>query len=113
MGAKGGDFRHPTSAVMQLHLPMKYDIYYGIYRDIGGNMKTAKLFSNDRSQAVRLPKEFQFQGKDVLISKFENVVMLFPKDDPWAPLVGSLDRFSKDFMQSRKQPKQQKRESFE
>jgi len=75
-------------------------------------MKTAKLFTNGRSQAVRLPKEFQFQGKDVLISKFENVVMLFPKDDPWAPLINSLDLFSDDFMLSRKQPKQKQRESF-
>ena len=75
-------------------------------------MKTAKLFTNGRSQAVRLPKEFQFSGKDVLISKFENVVMLFPKEDPWAPLVNSLNQFSDDFMPERPQPKQKKRKSL-
>ncbi|OCC29865.1 Antidote-toxin recognition MazE [Leptospira interrogans serovar Canicola] len=32
-------------------------------------MQTAKLFINGRSQAVRLPKEFQFTGDDVLIQK--------------------------------------------
>ena len=32
-------------------------------------MQTAKLFVNGRSQAVRLPKEYQFQGDDVFIQK--------------------------------------------
>ena len=30
-------------------------------------MQTANLFQNGRNQAVRLPKEYQFEGKDVLI----------------------------------------------
>jgi len=29
----------------------------------------AKVFKNGSSQAVRLPKEFRFQGTEVLISK--------------------------------------------
>ncbi len=32
-------------------------------------METAKLFVNGRSQAVRLPKEYQFTGEDVYIQK--------------------------------------------
>jgi len=31
--------------------------------------KTAKLFTNGRSQAVRLPREFRFDGKEVYIRK--------------------------------------------
>ncbi|MGA8044381.1 MAG: AbrB family transcriptional regulator [Terracidiphilus sp.] len=31
--------------------------------------KTAKLFMNGRSQAVRLPKEFRFEGKEVTIRR--------------------------------------------
>ena len=31
--------------------------------------QTAKLFMNGRSQAVRLPKEFRFEGKEVLIRR--------------------------------------------
>jgi antitoxin VapB len=31
--------------------------------------KTAKLFKNGRSQAVRLPKEFRFEGKEVAIRR--------------------------------------------
>jgi antitoxin VapB len=33
--------------------------------------KTAKLFKNGRSQAVRLPKEFQFEGTEVAIRRDE------------------------------------------
>ena len=32
-------------------------------------METAKLFMNGRSQAVRLPKEFRFDGDEVYIKK--------------------------------------------
>jgi antitoxin VapB len=32
-------------------------------------VKTAKLFKNGRSQAVRLPKEFRFKGDDVAIRR--------------------------------------------
>lgn len=67
-------------------------------------MKTAKIFQNGRSQAVRLPKEFQFSGSDVFIKKFDNIVMLFSKTDPWATLINSLDQFSDDFMEERNQP---------
>jgi antitoxin VapB len=40
--------------------------------------RTAKLFLNGRSQAVRLPAEFRFEGNEVLIwvdPKTENVVL--------------------------------------
>ena len=74
-------------------------------------MKTAKLFKNGRSQAVRLPKEFQFKGNDVFIKKFNNIVMLFPKNDPWASLINSLDQFSDDFGE-RNQPEVNERDSF-
>ena len=32
-------------------------------------MKTAKLFQNGQSQAVRLPKEFRFEGDEVYITR--------------------------------------------
>ncbi|MBI5198369.1 MAG: AbrB/MazE/SpoVT family DNA-binding domain-containing protein [Nitrospirae bacterium] len=73
-------------------------------------MKTARLFINGRSQAVRLPKDCRFSGSDVYVKKFEGLVILFSKDNPWAPLLNSLDRFSDDFLSERKQPPQQKRD---
>jgi antitoxin VapB len=75
-------------------------------------MQTARIFVNGRSQAVRLPKEFRFSGSDVYIKKIGNMVVLLPKDDPWAPLINSLDQFSDDFMKTRDQPPQESRDSL-
>jgi len=75
-------------------------------------MQTAKIFINGRSQAVRLPKDFRFSGKDVFIKKIGNIVVLLPKDDPWSSLVNSLDQFTDDFMISRDQPNQNTRDKF-
>jgi antitoxin VapB len=48
-------------------------------------VKTAKLFKNGRSQAVRLPKEFRFEGTEVAIRRDPATgdVMLFePEVEP-------------------------------
>lgn len=75
-------------------------------------MKTARLFQNGQSQAVRLPKEFRFCGKEVFIKKIGNATVLIPMDDPWKPLIDSLTLFSEDFMTTREQPAQQTREDI-
>jgi antitoxin VapB len=75
-------------------------------------MQTAKLFMNGSSQAVRLPKECRFEGQDVYVKKFENAIMLIPKNDPWASFVDSLDHFSEDYMNDRNQPEVQNREEL-
>lgn len=67
-------------------------------------MKTAKLFATGRSQAVRLPKEFRFEGSEVYIKRLGKMVVLLPRDDPWAPLVESLEMFSDDFMADHNRP---------
>ncbi|HEY4367158.1 MAG TPA: type II toxin-antitoxin system VapB family antitoxin [Steroidobacteraceae bacterium] len=76
-------------------------------------MKTAKLFKNGESQAVRLPKEFRFEGDEVLIKKSGNAVVLLPKKKSWDTLVDSLAQFTGDFMADRDQPeKNDRRESL-
>ncbi len=40
--------------------------------------KTAKLFRNGNSQAVRLPQEFRFEGDEVRIRKEGDTVVLEP-----------------------------------
>ena len=75
-------------------------------------MRTAKLFKNGRSQAVRLPKEFRFDGAQVFIKKVGNMVVLIPEQDSWQTLFDSLEQFSDDFMESRNQPEQQVREGL-
>ena len=73
-------------------------------------MKTAKLFKNGDSQAVRLPKEFRFSGNEVLIKHAGSAVVLLPKSKAWDTLLSSLDQFSDDYMNDREQPGQQARE---
>ena len=75
-------------------------------------MRTAKLFQNGQSQAVRLPKEFRFEGDEVLIQRVGNAVVLLPKNRNWEALLESLDKFPDDFMQERQQPSQQNREDL-
>jgi antitoxin VapB len=43
---------------------------------------TAKLFMHGRSQAVRLPKEFRFEGTEVRVSKVGDKVILEPMEKP-------------------------------
>lgn len=75
-------------------------------------MQTAKIFTNGRSQAIRLPKEFRFSGDDVYINKIGKIVVLIPKDDPWSVLANSLEQFSEDFMEDRNQPSENSREEL-
>lgn len=75
-------------------------------------MKTATLFTNGRSQAVRLPKDCRFAGKEVFVRKYEDMVILFPVENPWSPLVNSLSKFSDDFMSERIQPEPDERGSL-
>jgi antitoxin VapB len=73
-------------------------------------METAKLFMNGRSQAVRLPKEFRFDGEEVYIRKVGEAVILIPYHAPWSTLIDSLGEFSTDYMAERRQPPTQERE---
>ena len=75
-------------------------------------MKTAKIFQNGQSQAVRLPKEFRFDDSEVFIKKSGNVVHLIPRSDSWDSLFHSLKKFSRDFMSDRVQPELDTRETF-
>jgi antitoxin VapB len=76
-------------------------------------MQTAKLFVNGRSQAVRLPKEFNFSGTDVFIQKVGDSVILFPKDRAWETFLNGLNGFTDDFLlNGREQPPMQEREGL-
>ena len=58
----------------------------------------AKIFNNGNSQAVRLPKEFRFESKEVIIRKVANGVLLMPQDkNMWENWFDNLDKFSEDF----------------
>ena len=75
-------------------------------------METAKLFKNGKSQAVRLPKAFRIKGDEVFVTKIGDAVVLFPHSKKWDSLLNSLDKFSDDFMNERKQPGLENREEL-
>ncbi len=49
--------------------------------------RTAKIFMNNRSQAVRIPKEFQFNTPEVFIRKQGDEVILSPRPKDWSELL--------------------------
>lgn len=61
-------------------------------------MDTAKLFPNGNSQAVRLPKEYRFEGDQVYIRRMGEAVVLLPYQTSWQILIDSLSQFSDDFV---------------
>ena len=73
-------------------------------------MKVAKIFENGRSQAVRLPKEYRFNAKEVNVNKVGDAIILFPTNSKWNSLFESLDLFTDDYMQMRNQGINEKRE---
>ncbi len=62
--------------------------------------KTAKIFMNNRSQAVRLPKEFQFSVPEVYIRKQGNEVILSPRPKDWSALLSPGAAASEEFMKN-------------
>jgi antitoxin VapB len=72
----------------------------------------AKLFMTGRSQAVRLPLELRFEGKEVIAKRFGNGVLLLPMDAPWGIMKEALDEFEPGFQITREQPEVQKRSGW-
>jgi antitoxin VapB len=60
--------------------------------------RTAKIFMNNRSQAVRLPKEFQFATSEVFIRKQGDDVILSARPEDWSNYLTSGPVASDEFM---------------
>jgi antitoxin VapB len=74
-------------------------------------MYKAKLSFSGNHQIVELPQEIHMEGQAVHLKKINNAVLLIPIDNPWQPLLESIDKFSADFMENRSQPKNIKSQS--
>jgi antitoxin VapB len=61
--------------------------------------RTAKIFMNNRNQAVRLPKEFQFKTHEVFIRKEGSAVILSPKPADWSSYLANGPVASDTFME--------------
>jgi len=60
--------------------------------------RTAKVFMTNRSQAVRLPKEYQFATDEVLIRKVGDDVILSPRHRDWTAYLALAPVASDAFM---------------
>jgi antitoxin VapB len=60
--------------------------------------RTAKIFMNNRSQAVRLPEEFQFTTSEVFIRKQGDDVILSARPSDWAAYLTSGPIASDEYM---------------
>ena len=69
-------------------------------RSVVAMSSTAKIFMTGRSQAVRLPKEFRFEGSQVKIRREGNAVVLEPMSSDWAWLDALPDTVDSDFVDS-------------
>ena len=76
-------------------------------------MLTSKVFISGNSQAIRLPKEYQVDDKELFIQKIGSTIILFPKKKPWDTFEKSLTEFTNDFMaDGRNQQKMQERDNL-
>ncbi len=77
--------------------------------------RVAKLFKNGRSQAVRLPREFRFEGDSVRVRRVPEGVLLEPLIPDVAKWFAELDRAGgRSFMkEGRKQPVTPRRKIFD
>ena len=71
-------------------------------------MKTAKVFSYDEGQAVKIPEEYRFSGDEILVNKIGDIVMLLPKESAWNGMAAAVDMFSDDFMEDEWKAMQEK-----
>jgi antitoxin VapB len=76
----------------------------------GRVQQTAKIFMNNRSQAVRLPKEFQFSTSEVFIRRQGDEVILSARPTDWADYLASRPLASPDYMDNVEELPMQERE---
>ena len=78
--------------------------------------KTAKLFRNGRSQAVRLPSEYRFEGSEVYVRREPATgdVILSRRPESWKDLFALMDAIAvpKNFMADRDDSPPQERDPF-
>jgi antitoxin VapB len=70
-------------------------------------MDTAKIFQTGRSQAVRLPKEYRFNAKELVIKRVGEGILLMPIENPWQMIEAALNAFEPGFKIERQQPEHQ------
>jgi antitoxin VapB len=73
---------------------------------------TAKLFRNGSSQAVRLPKECRFEGDEVIVKRFGDMVILVPMRYSFEGLMAQLREIGPIKLRRRAQPRKRDKREF-
>lgn len=74
--------------------------------------RTARLFRNGRNQAVRLPREYEFQADEVIIEQEGDTLRLTPVPRTWASYFDRARRLSNDVPDHLEDLPLEDRESF-
>ncbi len=75
--------------------------------------ETINIRKNKTGQAIRIPKQMEIDDDKVIVKKIGNAIYIIPFHNPWQNLIESLDSFTPDFMDNRKQPIDQNRDSLD
>jgi len=74
-------------------------------------MEKAKIFISGHSQAVRIPKKYRFNVKEVKVVKLGESIVLSPIVKGWKSLFNNISIIpNNDFLQERDDTKPQERE---
>lgn len=63
--------------------------------------KSAKVFMNGRSQAIRLPKEFRFDVAEVFVEKQGDKIIISAVQPSWDDFFDAAPVFGNDFLANR------------
>ncbi len=76
--------------------------------------RTTKVFQNGRSQAIRIPKDFRVDTREVYIEKMGDTLLIRPKPkSKWEDFFALLDQTdTSNFLSDRLQPPLDRREFF-
>lgn len=76
-------------------------------------MEKAKIFINGHSQAVRLPKKYRFDVKEVKVAQLGKSIVLSPIAEGWKQVFNNISIVpNNDFLQNREDTKPQERRFF-
>ena len=69
------------------------------------DIDTIDIKNQSGKQSIEIPEQFKIDDDDkVYIRKTGNVISIIPYHSAWQNLTDSLQNFTEDFMEERKQP---------
>jgi antitoxin VapB len=74
------------------------------------SIETIKIEDISGEQFIKIPANLKIDDDKVYLKKVGSLIYVIPFHNPWQSIIDSLGGFSEDFMDSREQQVQQKRE---